>query len=166
MWSLSPNRTAGFTFIELLVTTTLSLVLMGGAFAAYNSFATRQDKVESARDVQSLLQSARERSRGGDKPEACGRLNSYRVWGVQGTQNYYMSIRCDDVLVDLEQETFVLQSGEYFLDDFELFFPPLPGPVVGAPVTVSIGELDDQSIRYEFSISEQGVIENGSLLSQ
>ncbi|MCD8484271.1 hypothetical protein LRY60_01490 [Candidatus Woesebacteria bacterium] len=116
--------------------------------------------------MQAVLQAARERSRGGDKPEACGRLNAYRVWGVQGTQNYYLAVRCDDNGTDLEQETFSLQSGEYFLDDFELFFPPLPGPVPGAPVTVSIGELEDQSVRYEFMVSDQGVIENGGLVSE
>ncbi len=166
MWLRNQDSQHGFTFIELLVTTTLSLLLMGGAFAAYTSFASRQTKIESARDVQAVLQSARERSRGGDKPDDdCTRLNYYRVWGVQGTQNYYVAVRCDDSGADLQQQTYTLQSGEYLLDDFELFFPPLPGPIPGAPVTISIGEFEDTSVRYEFAVSDQGVISEGQLIS-
>ncbi len=166
MWLQNRNN-RGFTIIELLVTTTLSLLLMGGALAAYTTFASRQDKVESARDVRSVLRVARERSRDGDKPESnCSQLNYYRVWGVQGTQNYYMGIRCNDVATNLEQTTYSLQSGEYFLDDFDLYFPPLPGPVPGTPVTISIGRLEDQSVKYEFEVTGQGIIEEGRLITQ
>lgn len=164
MWLHNPNR-LGFTLIELLVTTTLGLFLMGGALAAYSSFSQRQDKVESARDVRAVLRAGRERSRDGDKPQSnCNQLNYYRVWGVQGTQNYYMAIRCDGNNTNLEQVTYTLQSGEYFLDDFDLYFPPLPGPVPGAPVTISIGQLDDSSVRYEFAVTDQGLVEEGTLV--
>lgn len=167
MWFLNRNNHSGFTLIELIVTTTLGLLLMAGALAAYTSFAARQDKIESARDVRSVIQSARERSRDGNKPETgCTSLNYYRVWGVQGTQNYYMAIRCNNDDDNLEQVTYRLQSGEYFLDDFDLYFGPLPGPVSGTPVTIIIGRLDDSSIRYEFDVTDQGLVEEGSLVTE
>lgn len=155
----------GFTLIELLVTTTLGLLLMGGAVASYSAFATRQDRIESARDLQAVLRSAQSRSRSGNKPETdCSQFGGYRVWGVQSTQNYFVSVRCDGD--DVETEEYQLNAGQYFLESFDLTFPVLPGAVNGAPSTIQIGNLDDPGSRYEFSISQQGVIAEGELISE
>lgn len=172
MWShsqdsLKQRPAAGFTLIEILITTTLGLLLLGGTLAAYNSFTNRQTKIESARDVMAVLRLAQSQSRDGNKPDTgCATMDGYRVWGTQGTQNYGMALRCNDDGIDQEVQSFQLQAGEVFLDSFEVLFPPLPGPVPGTPVTVKIGDLGNQAVRYEFSVSEQGVVHAGQLFTE
>jgi type II secretory pathway pseudopilin PulG len=168
MWSPNQdNSQSGFTFLELLVTTTLGLLLFAGTLAAYNSFANRQTKIDSARDVMSLLQQSQSRSRDGDKPDDdCTRLDGYRVWGVQNSQQYYLAIRCDGNADNLETQEFTLQSGEVFLDSFDVVFPPLPGPVQGAPVTIRIGELQNPDLEYDFVVNGQGVVESGGIVQE
>lgn len=157
-------KRAGFTLFELILTTALMLLLMGGALAAYNAFLAQRGRSESGKKVVSLVREAQNRSRSGDKPESCGSLNGYRVWANNNSNQYSLSLRCDGSSEDLETVTNTLASGEYFLSGFDVIFPPTPGTVTGAPATVRIGQLEAAEYEYEFTIAASGVIEDTGLV--
>lgn len=157
-WSNRSNR-SGFTLIELLVTTTLGILMMGAAAASYQTFGVKQGRAESARQVMSLLRRAQQRARSGDKPaENCDRLDGYRVWGQTGTQEYFLSLRCDGDGQDQELQTFTLQGAEYFQEGFDVTFTPQIGPVDNTPVTVKVGPLTPGTKHYEFIIERNGLL--------
>lgn len=161
-----PNRAnLGFTLLELLVTTGLSLFLLGGAIASFNSFSTEQDKVQSAKDVQTVLQRAQVRSRNGDKPDTgCTQLNGYGVRAAAGSNTYDLVTRCDGQII--ETQTFNLRQGQYFDQAFDVTYPVFPGPISGAPVIVQIGELSSgQRQVYRFTILQSGVTSKGGVIT-
>lgn len=155
----------GFTLLELIITTSLGLILLAGALASYSTYANQQQLAGSSRAVVAVLRQAQSRSRDGDKPDTnCNQLNFYRVRAQENTQTYYLSIQCDGNNEDLEEVPYTLTNNYFFLSSFDIRFPPLPGPVTGAPTTVQIGELDDAE-HYELTVSAQGVVEETGRVS-
>jgi prepilin-type N-terminal cleavage/methylation domain-containing protein len=156
----------GFTFLELLITTTLGVLILGGALAAYRTFGVRQARVESARAVIGLLNRAQRRARSGDKPvDDCNSLNGYRVWAVPGTQQYTLSVRCDSDGEDREPQAFSLKDQEYFQSGFDVTFSPNSGPILSSPATVEIGPLGGGENHYEFIIEENGIITDTGIVN-
>ncbi len=165
MWSAN-RANSGFTFIELLVTTALGLVMLGGVLAAYGSLATRQARAESAKDIITVLRVAQNRSRSGDKPAAnCTNLDGYRVYAAQNTQDFYLVARCDGADKADERMVYHLREQEYFLTDFSVIFPVQSGPIIGAPETVRLSRLDETTTPYEFVITVSGVVEDHGIIS-
>lgn len=157
----------GFTLLEILVTTVMSLLLLGAAIASYQSLSQRQVKVEAGRDLMAVLRDVQSRARDGNKPpENCSQLNGYRIWAVENTGAYFIAVRCDEVQDNLEQERRELSGGAIFMDGFELYYSPLPGPVGGAPVTIRIAQLTDMDDWFAFDVSNQGVITSRGILSE
>ncbi len=155
-WS---SQSKGFTFIELLVTTTLGLLLMTAAAASYQTFGTKQARSDSAREVMSVLRRAHERARSGDKPATgCAQLDGYRVWAQTSTQTYKMSLRCNANGQDSEIQEFSLRGSEYFQNGFDVTFQPQVGPLPNTPATVKIGPLTPGENHYEFLIERNGLI--------
>jgi prepilin-type N-terminal cleavage/methylation domain-containing protein len=149
----------GFTFLELLITTTLGLIVLGGALASYRTFGIRQARSESAKAVIGLLHRAQRRARSGDKPvDDCNSLNGYRVWAVPSTQQYTLSVRCDGDNDDREAQSFSLKDQEYFQAGFDVTFSPNSGPILSSPTTVEIGPLGGGDNHYEFIIEQNGII--------
>lgn len=164
-----PNQSkrAGFTLIELMITTTLGLLLLGAAAASYSTFGVRQARTESAREVMSLLRRAQQRARSGDKPvDGCTHLDGYRVWGQQGTQAYNLSLRCNGNGQDYEQQEFVLREQEFFQEGFDVTFSSQIGPVPNTPTTVKIGPLVPGESHYEFIIERNGLVTDVGIIEE
>lgn len=156
---LNPSNRSGFTFLELLITTTLGLLVLGGALASYRTFGIRQARTESAKAVVGLLHRAQRRARSGDKPvDDCTVFHGYRVWALASTQQYTVSVRCDGDGIDREAQAFTLKDQEYFQVGFDVIFSPNSGPILAAPQTVEIGPLGGGDNHYEFIIEQNGVI--------
>lgn len=165
--SLNKKRTVGgFTFLELLITTTLGVIILGGALASYRTFGVRQARVESARAVIGLLHRAQRRARSGDKPiDDCNVFNGYRVWAVPGTQQYTLSVRCDSDSEDREPQAYTLKDQEYFQAGFDVTFSPNSGPILATPTTVEIGPLGGGDNHYEFIIEQNGIITDTGIVN-
>lgn len=162
-WS---HQSKGFTFIELLVTTTLGLLLMSAAAASYQTFGVKQTRAESARQVISTLRRAQERARAGDKPDTgCAQLNGYRVWGQTSTKDYFLSLRCNSDGQDMEVQQFSLEGAEYFQEGFDVTFQTAAGPIPNTPVTVKIGPLVPEENHYEFIIERNGLITDTGIVA-
>lgn len=157
------NHRAGFTFIELVVVSGLTIVLMGGALASMGIFSNQKSRSEGGQMVISTLRRAQNRARSGDKPATCGTLNGYRVWGNAGSNEYRMALRCDGVATDLETQVYSLPNFETFRGAFSVMYLPQPGQVTGVPVTIQVGTTESY---YEFSVLNNGVITEGQLVEQ
>jgi hypothetical protein len=62
--------------------------------------------------------------------------------------------------------TYTLRSGEVFSGTFDFTFTPLPGTVAAADTTIRITQLGNSgnppAPRYEFVVTRQGVINEGT----
>lgn len=164
MWLRRPVN-SGFSLIELLVVSTLSMVLLGGALAAYSTFSTRQSRLDSGNQVLSDLRAAQQRSRSGEQPEACNSLGGYQVWNTGGASNEYrIAVKCNSPAQLMETEVKTLRENEVFLTTFNVVFPPLPGPATGVPATIDIGQSGD-TLKYRFTIDTQGVVHQGAFVT-
>ena len=156
---------SGFTLIELIVVTTIGVLLLTGSVVAYNSFFRRQSSFSSAQEVISVLQQAQSRARSGDKPEEdCSAFEGFRVSASASQPSYVLQTLCDGEVV--ESVTYQLRSGEVFVNPFSVVFAPLPGSVAASDVTVRITQLGNSGNppvpRYEFVVNQNGVIEGGT----
>lgn len=166
MFKKNPSKLLlGFTLIELLVTSGLTLVLAGGALAAYNNFHTRQGQVQAARNVMAQVERAKVQSQVGDKPSGtCVSLDGYRVRMVQNTAVYTVAIRCDGNNTDLDAQQLTLPSGYLFRSSVDVLFPPLPSDVAGSDQVVDIGRPNTTQV-YRFVIRTNGAIEDQGMVT-
>lgn len=152
----------GFTLIELLVTTALTMVLAGGALAAYNNFNTRQGQIQASKNVLATIERAKARSNAGEKPASCTRLDGFHVWATDGNSSYFVAIRCDGTTAENESQQFFLPSGYIFQSGFNAVFPPLPGNAATEEQSVEIVKTGDDQV-YRFVIRPNGTIEDQGL---
>lgn len=73
-----PSSAPGFSLIELLVTVTITLVLIGGALAAFTRYSDRQAVTSAVEELKVAFQSAQTKAAAGDLG-GCDRLAGYRV---------------------------------------------------------------------------------------
>jgi prepilin-type N-terminal cleavage/methylation domain-containing protein len=69
---------SGFTLIELLVVVAISLVMLGGALAAFLNFTERQKVVTAVEELKAHFASAQAKASSGDLG-GCTQLRGYRV---------------------------------------------------------------------------------------
>lgn len=69
----------GFTLIEMLISTGIMIMLLGGGIAAFITFNDRQTVLNAAKEVQVHLRSAQIKARASERPEACDSLEAYAV---------------------------------------------------------------------------------------
>jgi type II secretory pathway pseudopilin PulG len=159
------NSSSGFTLIELLVTAGLALVLIGGSLFSYTTYQNRQTQVTTAKQVISILSSARNRAASGDKPSVgCGTLDGYRARSVENTDMYFVSARCNGT--NVEEESYRLAPGYIFTGAFDVIFPTLTGEVTPSEISVEISKaLDPTADLYRFRILPSGVIEDEGMVA-
>ncbi len=68
----------GFTLIELLVVIAISLVVLGGALAAFINYSERRSVLNAANELKTYLVAAQNRANAGDLG-GCDQLAGYRV---------------------------------------------------------------------------------------
>lgn len=162
---------SGFTLLEIMVATALALVLIGGGIAAYSSYGAERDKSGGGSELVAFLRTAQSLSRSGNKPPQCSTLDGYRVWSGSsaqsgsynaagaGVQNYFRSLRCNGESIDLEVTQASLPGQAFFLNEFDLLFPPRIGPILGTPLVIRIGAADDEQAKEkQIEIGINGII--------
>lgn len=70
---------AGFTLLELLIVTSIVLVVTAGSIASFATFSDKQKALVAAKDVQQLLRSAQTKARVKETPLSCNALIGYKV---------------------------------------------------------------------------------------
>lgn len=125
------HRQAGFTLLELMVSVTIMLLLLGGGLAAYIRLNNRQLLIDSGRQLQLLMRTAQKQARVGSKPAGCSRLLSYAVQVVAG------QLASANLLAECENSNYTVQSSDFnpgvtSQNAFTVHFYVLTGGVGGA----------------------------------
>jgi len=140
-----------------LVTISLTLLLVGGA-VGFASFNNRQQLIAAAKQVQSVMTTARTKARAGDRPSGCGRLLGYQVTAAAGTSSLTLTADCSST--DIVDSTTQLNEKVAFDAALDITFRVLHGGV-NAPATITLSHGTDQ---YQFTVSAGGEISEGGLL--
>lgn len=115
----------GFTFIEMVVSVSIILLLAGGVIAGYNGFNDRQIVAQAAATVKSDLRAVSASASTGRKPENCETLVGYKVQ-FTAPDSYTSQAVCSAGGV----ESLTGQIFAYVLSRGVQFYPGVPTPIV------------------------------------
>lgn len=173
----------GFSFIELLITVSILIAVVGGGIASYISFNDRQTVIAATKELQTILRSAQTKARVRETPPACTQasgfpLQGWRVTaqaGVAGpTVRLFASCGRVEENGELDQEMGVVR--EYQLPstitlntdngDLDVRFWALYGGVqfVGTGDATRTITIEGYNREWEFMIREGGEITEGDWL--
>lgn len=154
----------GFTFIEVLITITLMMIIMGLGIAAFDRFNERQRVVEAALSVQNLMRSAQIKARSGDKPTGCTRLESYRMTLTANSPSVTLSAVCSGPTTTIVRETYTMPSGIVSEANLSADFYVLRGGSNVSPITPIVVKSSNNMWRYGFTASPGGAVDEGDFL--
>ncbi len=155
------KKNLGFTFIELMVTVTIGLILVAGGLAAYRGAGAREEVKQAGYSFQTNLKAFQQKALSGEKPVGClGSLEGYRVEADPLLTKYTVKAEC--TIVDGPETEFELSDEVVFDAAFlDIVFYVLKSEVVGAQtITLNSG---DASYSYEVIVELGGVIRGGML---
>ena len=152
----------GFSLIEILVTITVALVIMGGGIASFIRFNERQTLLGAAQELQTYLRSAQTKARVGDRPVDCQRLEAYQVTMIQGSSQVEISAVCDDGQLFLQRQE-DLPSAVTATNPVTVEFLVLHG---GVSQAADINLVSGSGSSYEFNVTQGGEITQGQLVDE
>lgn len=147
----------GFTFIELLVSVSILLLLAGLLVAGYNGFNSSQQVTQAAATVRNNLRAIRTAASSGVKPVGCDTLVGYMV-NFSDNSSYASSVICSSGAV---QNGSIISS--YSLPN-GIHFVPVPQTIIFYPIDrgASIAEsivIKGSSKTETISVSISGIID-------
>lgn len=155
--SLSTPR-RGFTLVEMLVSITIMLLMVGGGIAGYIQFNDRQIAVAAGSKLQSYLRLAQTKARSGDVPSGCTQLTKYSVRLTNGSNQIQLYAVCSNGDVLVQQDTFDPSVSP--TTNHTINFRVLHGGIEGAgTVTLQKGS----TFQYTLDISAGGEISHGEV---
>lgn len=148
----------GFTFLELLVSITILMLIVGGGIASYIVFNERQQLTGAAKELQAYFRSAQTRARSGDVPPGCETLTGYAVKAFSDSSLVTVRAICSNG--DIVRSEHNLTGGVMPNTNFDVIFGVLKGGVTGAQdISLSLG-----SRSYTFKVTAGGEITQGELI--
>lgn len=150
----------GFTLVELIVASSISVLLFTFGLAAYRGFGSRQALSQAGASFQTQLRLIQQKAISGEKPTGClGTLNKYTVsWSGAGSFEVKAACAPELTLNDavLDQNDPNIQ----FSANFTVEFPVLKAEVADVSQTITISK---GTLNYEITVGRNGVI-SGRLL--
>lgn len=165
------KKSLGFTLIEIIVVTAISLTLVGLGVAGYSQFNQTQLLKQTAEDIKSTLRDAQNRALSGEKDNsvaACGSapsslpLDHWR-FSITGATTYSISGSCKGTTFGLRvyetpNNNITLSPASGTID----FKPLAQGAITGTLSTITLtNALNAKSINI--TISKSGEIRVGSI---
>ena len=146
----------GFTIIELLVATTIMILITGGGIAAYGKYQDRQQVTAAGKEFVSFLRSTQKMITAGDKGNCTGSLEDYRIQTTKDTSNYTRTINC--TLLDNAPPMPPLLNQAVFNSTELIILSPLTG-IPDANYLIDIYSSDSCYI-YTIYFSSNGTIDD------
>jgi len=151
------NKINGFSLIELMISITILMLIVGGGLASYITFNEKQQLSGAAKELQTYFRSAQSRARSGDVPPACGTLSGYNVQMFQDDSTVTTRAVCSSGNIITSEHS--LTGGVTPSTNIDVTFNVLKGGVTGAQnITLSLG-----SRSYTFKVTAGGEINQGVL---
>lgn len=158
--TLPLNSRKGFSLIELMVTVTIILIVMGGGIAGYLVFNEKQTVLESANILKAHLHKAQSQAKTGNLG-SCAALSGYRVTVAGTPEVITIQERCIGGGVGTS-ETTTLPTG-VTVTAVDVTYKVLHGGVVGAESSLNI-DVAGSNRTYRFALSEGGEMSEGDWL--
>lgn len=147
----------GFTFIEILVTIAITMLLFSGTAASYSRFTDESRLKQAALTVKNDLRLAQNKAISGEKPlnMSCDQLIGYVVTFTD--KSYSVQAQCNPNQVNAPIKTVSLGN--------TVSFVPVPAPITFGVLTQGVNISSDETITlsganktYKFTLSPQGEI--------
>jgi prepilin-type N-terminal cleavage/methylation domain-containing protein len=147
----------GFSLIELMVSVTILMLIVGGGLASYITFNEKQQLSGAAKELQTYFRSAQTRARSGDVPSGCDKLEAYSVQMAQDTSAVSVRAICTNGNIVTADHN--LTGGVTPNTAVDITFNVLRGGVSGAQnITLILGARS-----YSFAVTIGGEITQGAL---
>jgi len=156
------KKSAGFTFIEILVAVVISGILFGGGIAAFRGIGARQNLKQAGIEFQSNLRLIQEKTLSSKKPAGCDVLLEYEVSYVDNIDKNTYSMK------PICQPDTLTATPVVLLENvtFETSFSPISFLVLQAGVVLNEGlgveektiKLQSGTLEYWVTIESKGVI--------
>lgn len=156
---LKQSKLSGFTLLELLISVTIMMLLVGMGVASFITFNERQQLVGAAKELQEFFRSAQTRSRTGDIPAGCGAFSGYNIQMAIDNPSVQMYAVCSTGNVLRSEKT--LTGGVRPTVAINMTFLNLKGGVTNASSVVL--RLPSGSLTYSFKVTAGGEITQGAL---
>lgn len=156
---LKTTKKSGFTLLELLISVTIMMLLVGLGVASFITFNERQQLVGAAKELQEFFRSAQTRSRTGDIPTGCGTFSGYNVQMAIDNPSVQMYAVCSTGNVLRSEKT--LTGSVRPTVAINMTFLSLKGGVTNASSVVL--RLPSGDLTYSFRVTEGGEITQGNL---
>lgn len=153
------EKKSGFTLLELLISVTIMMLLVGMGVASFITFNERQQLAGAAKELQEFFRSAQTRSRTGDVPVGCGAFSGYNVQMAIDSPSVQMYAVCSTGNVLRSEKT--LTGGVRPTVAINMTFLSLKGGVTNASTVVL--RLPSGDLTYTFKVTAGGEITQGAL---
>lgn len=157
--TLNQVRQTGFTLLELLISITIMLLMVGIGIASFITFNERQQLTGGAKELQEFFRSAQTRARTGDIPVGCGTFSGYNVQMAIDSSSAQMYAICSTGNVLRSEKS--LTGSVTPQNAINMTFINLHGGVTNAS-TVVLG-LPNGTLTYTFKVTEGGEITQGAI---
>jgi len=155
----SKKLVLGFTLIELIVTITIMMLLLGSGIVSYLRFNDRQAVLAAGEELTAILRVAQTRARVGDRPDGCDQLQAYHVRLPFESSVVSLVAECENGSFTRSQIT--LSANTQATQAIDIGFRVLHGGVIN-PGTVTLSS--PQGLEYQLSVTEGGEITGGQLV--
>jgi len=149
----------GFTLIEMLISVTVMLLVVGGGIAAFLNFNDAQNLQGEGKELVSILRAAQSKARVGDRPDGCTGLSGYAVRGTAQGTGVQMYAICEGG--DFLREEYQFEGDVVLDNSFDITFQSLQGGVIGAD-TISLTSASQEE-PYEIEVNVGGEIKDRTL---
>lgn len=161
--SMSSHSSPGFSLIELLVVIVITLLLTGGALAAFTGYTTKRSVTSAVEELKTYFQTAQAKAAAGDLG-GCDQLTGYRVqtYLVGSVEEVAVQAVCGAGEAEAAQ-TNALPAGISVSPNLDVVFQVLNAGVVLADgastqdITVSNG-----TNSYLFTLYREGRVSEGA----
>ena len=155
----------GFSLIELMVTITIMVLVLGGGIAGYMTFNDKQTVLEATNQLKTYLHKAQSQAKSGKIISCATPLIGYRVTVDTGSSPNEVSIeeRCyngTESGVAGQATTHPLPSGVTVSNNVDVIFKVLHGGVIGADGGLDI-VVSGSNRNYTFTLKKGGEISEG-----
>lgn len=160
--TLSPihsRRLSGFTLLELLISITIMMLMVGLGIASFITFNERQQLTGAAKELQEFFRSAQTRARTGDVPAGCGTFSGYNIQMAIDSSSAQMYAVCSSGNVLRAEKT--LTGSARPTNAINMTFLNLKGGVTNSSLVVL--RLPTGTLTYTFRVTEGGEITQGAL---
>jgi type II secretory pathway pseudopilin PulG len=149
----------GFTLLELLISVTIMMLLVGLGVASFITFNERQQLTGAAKELQEFFRSAQTRARTGDVPAGCGTFSGYNVQMAIDNPSAQLFAVCSTGDILRSEKT--LSGGARPTVGINMTFINLRGGVTNASTVVL--RLPSGTLTYSFKVTAGGEITQGNL---